>query len=155
MIEDLVRTWEISNRVTLRLLGVLTPEGLQATLSTRGGRTVGQQLAHVLAVRRDKLERADRSLVTGVPVVTREQGHDGELLVAAFERSGEAVAELIRRSAAAGGTVKGFRRGIVVLVGYLIAHEAHHRGHLLLTLKQCRIRRSPLIQMGLWEWNRL
>ncbi|MFQ5843424.1 MAG: DinB family protein [Planctomycetota bacterium] len=155
MTDALIETWLINNRVNLLLLGELSPEALRCTLSTRGGRTVGQQWAHVYEVRRSKVEAADKALAGDLPRVTRTQGHDPRLLTDAFERSGEAVAELIRRSAAAGGRVKGFRRGIVALVGYFIAHDAHHRGHILLTLKQCQVRRSDRLRMGLWEWNKI
>jgi uncharacterized damage-inducible protein DinB len=54
-----------------------------------------------------------------------------------------------------GGRVKGFRRGIVALVGYFIAHDAHHRGHAVLTLKECGIRRPETLKYGLWDWNRI
>jgi uncharacterized damage-inducible protein DinB len=155
MYEALAETWLINNRVTLRMLGELGTEALECTVSTRGGRTVGQQLVHVYEVRRRKLEQADRTLAADLPPVAREQGNDKALLVDAFKRSGDAVAKLIRRSAAVGGSVKGFRRGIVALVGYFIAHDAHHRGHILLTMKLCGVRRSPELQMGLWGWNQI
>lgn len=155
MQDQLVEAWLVNNRVDLRLIGELSPEALACSLSARGGRSVGQQLAHVYYVRRRKLEAGDKTLVASLPVVTREEGHDKDLLLSAFEGSGEAVAELIRRSAESDGRVKGFRRGIVALVGYLIAHDAHHRGHILLTLKQSKIRRPPALQMGLWDWNKI
>jgi len=46
------------------------------------------------------------------------------------------VERLIRRACSHGGQVGGFKRDIVVLLGYLIAHESHHRGSILLTAKQ-------------------
>jgi uncharacterized damage-inducible protein DinB len=155
MTNDLAETWLINNRVNLLLLRELSQDALECTLSTRGGRTVGQQLVHVYEVRRSKLEVADKSLAKGLPAVAREQGHDRKLLTKAFEQSGEAVAALIRSSTAAGGKVKGFKRGIVALVGYFIAHDAHHRGHLLLTLKQAKVRRSEKLRFGPWEWNKI
>ncbi len=153
MTEQLAEAWLINNRVNLLLLKDLSPEALRATLSTRGGRTVGQQLVHVYEVRRAKLEAADKSLAKDLPKVEREQGHDKRLLTAAFRRSGEAVAELIRRST--DGKVKGFKRGIAALTGYLIAHDAHHRGHIMLTLKQAKVKRPDHLRFGLWEWNKI
>ena len=155
MTEQLVDTWLINNRVNLILLSELTQEGLQSTLSTRGGRTVGQQLAHVYDVRRRRLELADKDLLENLPAISREKGHDKALLTLGFETSGMAVAELIRQSAEDGGRVRNFPRGIVALTGYLIAHEAHHRGGILLTLKQSGIRRSDRLKWGIWDWNKI
>ena len=153
MNEELAEAWLINNRVNLLLLRELTPEALSCTLSTRGGRTVGQQLVHVYEVRRSKLETADKALAKELPRVTREQGHDKRLLQQAFEQSGDAVADLIRQST--DGRVKGFKRGITALVGYFIAHDAHHRGHILLTLKQAKVKRPEILRFGPWEWNKI
>jgi hypothetical protein len=43
----------------LLMLANLSPKALKCTLSTRGGRTVGQQLAHVYQVLRACLEVAE------------------------------------------------------------------------------------------------
>jgi uncharacterized damage-inducible protein DinB len=155
MTEKLVETWEINNRVNLMLLDGLSQEALETSLSSRGGRTVGQQLAHVLTVRRSKLEKANKALVAGLPEVTRDDGHDKAALVSGFEKTGEAISELIRESAEKDGAVKGFRRGIVALVGYFIAHDAHHRGHLLLTLKQAKVKIPSNLKMEIWAWNKI
>ena len=47
MLEQLVESWQINHRVTLKLLKALADNALQATLSTRGGRDVARQLAHM------------------------------------------------------------------------------------------------------------
>jgi uncharacterized damage-inducible protein DinB len=155
MTEALVETWLINNRVNLMLLNELTQEALECTLSTRGGRMVGQQLVHVYEVRRSKVELANKSLAKGLSLVKRDQGSDKPLLIEAFEKSGSAVAELIRTSMSNDGRVTGFRRGIVSLIGYFIAHDSHHRGHILLTLKQAGVKRTDRMRMRLWEWNKI
>jgi len=155
MIDELVESFLINNRATLLLLSEISREALEASLSVRGGRTVGQQFVHVYEVRRDKIARADKALVDGLPKLARADGHDRQVLLDAFERSGGAVADLVRRSAAAGGKVQGFKRGILALVTYLVAHDAHHRGHAMLTLKQAKVKRPEKLRYGLWEWNRI
>ena len=41
------------------------------------------------------------------------------------------------------------------MLGYLIAHEGHHRGSILLTLKQSGHKVSTEIQFGIWDWAKL
>ncbi len=61
MLEQLVEAWQINHRVTLKLLDALSDDALRATLSTRGGRDVARQLAHVHEVRSVHAEITSRT----------------------------------------------------------------------------------------------
>jgi uncharacterized damage-inducible protein DinB len=40
------------------------------------------------------------------------------------------------------------------MLGYFISHESHHRGSILLTLKQCGEKIPDAVKWGLWEWGK-
>ncbi len=150
--EQLLDAWRIHESKTWALLEHVKQAGLESSLSTRGGRTVGQQLVHVHTVRLSMLEKMRKDLRADLPELEREQGHDRVALRAALEASGRAVEELIRSTP--DGRVKMFKGGLVTFVAYLIAHESHHRGGIVLTLKQAKQPLSRDDYWKLWGWSK-
>jgi len=63
------------------------------------------------------------------------------------------LGELIREMAE--GRVRGFRRGPVQTLAYFIAHESHHRGSILLTLKQSGHPLDVRSCGAIWDWDRI
>jgi len=135
------------------VLDGLPQEALAATLSARGGRDIARQLAHVHEVRAAFLRKTD--IPEGITHFAKGESPSKAALRRALEQSADAVERLIRRAWADGGRVGGFKRGIVVLLGYLIAHESHHRGSILLTAKQTGHPLSEDLRWGIWGWDKI
>jgi uncharacterized damage-inducible protein DinB len=151
MEEQLVETWNIHNRVNLYLLEAVPAEALGAALTPKL-RTVGKLFAHLHNVRLMWLKSAAPELLAGLEKLD-EEAASKEVLARALEASGKAIAELLRKSVAAGGKVKGFKPHVVAFLGYLIAHEAHHRGQIGWTLKGTGQPLDKKTAYGLWEWG--
>jgi uncharacterized damage-inducible protein DinB len=153
MLDQLIESWQINHRVTLRLLNALPAAALQATLSTRGGRDVARQLAHVHEIRLTFAEITSKTNRDAqLPHFARGETPDKKELKMALETSANAIENTIRESWDNGGKTPGFKRGLMPMIGYLIAHESHHRGSILLTLKQTGHKLNDDLRWGLWDW---
>ena len=137
------------------LIDAISEEGFNCTLSKRGGRNVALQFAHIHDVRLRWLERRARDLLAGQTKIDKTGSVNRALLRKRLSESGEAVAKVIERGIENGGETKGFSRGVITMLGYMIAHDSHHRGSILLTLKQCGHKLPTEIQHGIWDWNRI
>lgn len=80
--------------------------------------------------------------------VTRRQALD------ALESSAAAVIAVVEQSLASGGKVKGFPAGAVRFAGYLLAHEAHHRGQISSLARMSGHPISQKTMFALWEWGK-
>ncbi len=152
MSDPLVETWHIHNRINLYLLDAIAEDALPCVSASKG-RTVGEQIAHLHAVRLMWLKAAAPARLKGLETFDKKDPPDRTRLRRALLASGEAVAGLLIDGAANGGKIKGFKPHATAFLGYLVAHESHHRGQILLTLKQSGRMVDKKIQYGLWEWG--
>lgn len=154
MKKQLLETWQIHNKMNLLLIDSISDTGMQKTLSTRGGRTICQQFIHVHNVRMQWLEICSKDIFSKYKVLDKEATFNRKELRKAFENSAKGIEELLSRSWDDGGKVKSFKKGVIPLLGYFISHESHHRGNILLTLKQCGEKIPDAVKWGLWEWGK-
>lgn len=156
LLSSIIEAWEINCRTTLAVLDHLPDEALAATLSSRGGRTVYDQLAHLHNVRLSWLEHHAGKAATGdLPPIARDEQPDRRRLRSALEASGAAQAALLTKAVENDGQVKGFKRDVMAWLGYTIAHEAHHRGNILLTAKQCGFKLPDELKWNIWDWGKI
>ncbi|MBM2815949.1 MAG: hypothetical protein HW421_2711 [Ignavibacteria bacterium] len=150
-----LEAWRINNQINIMLIESLSDEMLKASLSERGGRDVARQLAHVIEVRCTRLESIAKK--SGITLTRFEKGEspDKEKLLLAMKQSGEAMEKHLIASFDNNAAVTNFQRGAGVMLGYYIAHESHHRGSILLTIKKCGLKIPENLKWGIWEWNKI
>ena len=147
-----LETWDIHNRINLYLLEAIEPAAL-GSYSASKGRSAGEQFAHLHNVRLMWLKAAAPELLDSLVKIEKEQAHDKQLLRKSLLTSGEAIRSLLSRSAQSEGKVKGFKPHATAFLGYLISHESHHRGQIVLSLKQAGHPVDKKTAYGIWEWG--
>jgi hypothetical protein len=76
----------------------------------------------------------------------------------ALNKSGKGIAALIELGVSRGGAVpaarwQNFPTDVVHLLNYFVAHEAHHRGQLVMLARQLGHKLPKDVKYGLWQWK--
>ncbi|MEO6488721.1 MAG: DinB family protein [Ferruginibacter sp.] len=149
--KDIIETFEISNRINLYLLKEIDESWL-TDASVSKGRSVGEQFAHIHNVRLMWLKASAPELLAGLNKIEKEQGINKKLLATEITNSSIATVKLLTKSFAE-NKIRGFKPHPTAFVGYLISHESHHRGQIMLCLKENKHLTSKSLGFALWKWG--
>ncbi|HKM84567.1 MAG TPA: DinB family protein [Terriglobales bacterium] len=149
--EALVSAFDTNDRINQYLLDNLPAEAWRAEPPGKKGRDVAGVVAHMHNVRVMWLKAAkstaripaqlDRFTVT--PAQAKK----------ALELSRAALREVLQLSLEGDGRIKGFRPDVAGFFGYLIAHDAHHRGQIAMLARQAGHAIPQKAMFGMWEWG--
>ncbi len=155
MRDELLEAWRTNNRINLFLVDKISAAGMKCSLSKRGGRDVARQFAHMHNVRVWHLEKRARDLAEGLAEFETKVTPTKTQLRKALSASGEAVESFLAGVLAGEPKRRGLKKGIFATLGYFVAHESHHRGNTLLTLKECGHNIDKAAQYAIWGWDQM
>jgi uncharacterized damage-inducible protein DinB len=146
----LLNAFNTNNRINQYLIDHLPPPAWKAKPVDGKGRTIAAIAAHMHNVRvmwlkackaEEIPEQLDRATVTPAQAMR------------AMEASRRALCVVISQALANDGRIRGFRPDVAGFVGYLIAHDAHHRGQIAMLARQLGHPLPQKAMFGMWEWN--
>ena len=146
----LADTYAINNRINIYLLNAIDEEHLKDSFENKG-RNVGEQFVHIHHVRMMWLKVASPDLLDNLTKPEKENINK-KVLIDELEKSGKAIEKLFEKAIET-GKIKGFKPHAAAFLGYLISHESHHRGQVMLILKANKHMVDKKIQYGIWEWG--
>lgn len=116
------------------------------------GRTIAAIVSHMHNVRHMWLQVTSKG--TSIPEKLDRKSVTKPEAMKALAQSGQALLALFERSLENGGRVKDFKPDVVGFLGYVTAHEAHHRGQVCLLAREHGLPLSNETNFGLWDWNK-
>lgn len=153
--ESLKTTWSNHCSTMRILIECLDEAALAASSSARGGRDVRAQLMHIHEIRLAYMGSFLKNVQNPPAPFEKGSKPDQTMLLQAFTASEACLADYMDHCLAKGGKVAGFKGGLIQMLGYFIAHEAQHRGNILLTIKLQGQKIPEPLKWSIWDWNKL
>jgi uncharacterized damage-inducible protein DinB len=152
--KSLLETYAINEKANQLLLNNISEAAWRADSPAGKGRSIAEVAAHIHHVRLMWLGAADKN--AKVPAKLHPDKATREQVQAALKASASAVEKLLEKALEdPSGKVPNFRPNVVSFVGYLIAHDSHHRGQIAMLARQVGHPVDPKAAFGLWEWGTL
>lgn len=149
---QLVEAWRMNNEANIFLLDSLPAAYLKLAYAART-RTVAAQFAHMHNVRVRWLTYADPKLANRSKPFARKVEPTKASLRRAMQQS-EKTVSLFLEKCEASGTVKNWNGLPATFLGYIVAHEAHHRGLVLAAVRVTGHELPKRVIYGLWDWGK-
>jgi uncharacterized damage-inducible protein DinB len=160
--EMICAAWKTNNRVTIFLVERLPADFWDAVVPGSPRRTVRMIAGHLHNARRSWIRTLGTEFGIIAPNSVDRYKVGPKELAAALERSGAGILELLQFGCEHGGRIPPARayvwRNLPLDVGhvlsYFVAHEAHHRGQIVMLARQLGHRLPIEVTGGLWDWSK-
>ena len=151
---SLLETFAVNQKANELLLANVSDEAWQAPAPSGKGRTIAAVAAHIHHVRLMWLAAADKS--AKLPAKLDDEKATQQDVSEALRGSAAAMQRLLEKGLEdPAGRVPNFKPDVVTFIGYLIAHDAHHRGQIGMLARQVGHPVLAKAGFGLWEWGTL
>jgi uncharacterized damage-inducible protein DinB len=153
--DEVLHCWKIGNEVDIILFRALPGVIWPMKIPGYQHKTVRMMGAHLHNCRCMWIRQLGRKwkIVAPSPVDNKEISVKG--LIAALNESSDIMLELLATGMDNNNRLPGFPPGAVQFMHYMVAHEAHHRGQLIMASRQLGHPLPAAVMGKLWQWSKL
>jgi len=160
--EMLLAAWRTNNRVNVFLVEHLPHELWGASVPGAPRRTVRMIAGHIHNARCMWIKTLGKEHGIVVPRTVERHKVDPKQLIAALGRSSRSIISLLKLGLDRGGTIpislsyawRNLPLDVGHVLTYFVAHEAHHRGQIVMIARQLGYRLPVEVTGGLWQWSK-
>ncbi|MDR8392038.1 hypothetical protein NC796_12850 [Aliifodinibius sp. S!AR15-10] len=152
--DTILAAWKTSNRVSIFMLENLPQEVWSEKVPGYQRKTVQMVGGHMHNTRCMWIKEATKKFDLHVPEYVDRYSVTTTELIEALHISSAEIMQLIKKGIETGSTVPGFYLDAVHLQYYLVAHEAHHRGQIVMVTRQLGYELPEKVTYGLWHWSK-
>ena len=149
--QALLSSFDTNDRINQYMIENLSTEAWRADPPSGKGRTIAAIVAHMHNVRVMWLKAAAKG--TQIPAQLERSSVTPTQATKALAQSRDALSAVLKAALEGDGRVKGFRPDAAGFLGYLIAHDAHHRGQICMLARQVGHPLPQKAMFGMWEWG--
>lgn len=160
---SILDAWRTNCRVTAAFVAGLPTRLWDEPLPSAPRRTVRTLVVHLHNARARWIRTLGQPHGIAVPALLDPRRATRRELVAALKRSDAGIAALLTLGLDSSNVIpptplytwRNLPLDVAHVLTYFVAHEAHHRGQLVMIARQLGQRLPPAVTNGLWQWSRL
>lgn len=149
--ESLLTAFDTNDRINQYMIENLPAEAWRAEPPEGKGRTIAAIVAHIHNVRVMWLKAAAKG--SKIPEQLERSSVTPVQALKGLEQSRAALSAVLKSAMESDGRVKGFKPDVGGFFGYLVAHDAHHRGQICMLARQVGHPLPQKAMFGMWEWG--